>query len=95
MMHRRMRLRRWKVMACATIFALALLSAACAESGGHLEGDLHDQLHEIAHLACARVEGGAAAGDVVAETVAEAVALGATEAQMRDILEEECSDLLE
>ncbi len=95
MMHRRVRPGRWKVMACTTIFALALPIAACAESGGHLEGDLHDQLHEIAHTACERIEGGADAGDVVAGTVAEAVALGATEAQTRDILEEECADLIE
>lgn len=87
--------RGWRIAAYAAIAAVTLLLAACAESGGHLEGDLHDQLHEIAHEACERIEGGADADSVVAETIAEAARLGASEARTRDILAEECADLIE
>ena len=95
-MFRGRRIARWRITACAALATASLLLAACGEGGSaHVGGDIHDRLHEIAHEVCDRIEDGEDAFEVVAEAIAEGAAHGATEAETREILEEECGDLIE
>ena len=95
-MFRGRRIARWRIAACAALATASLLLAACAGGGSaHVGGDIHDRLHEIAHEACDRIEGGEDAFEVIADATAEGARHGATEAETREILEEECGDLIE
>ena len=95
-MHRGRRIAHWRSAACAALASLALLLAACADGGSaHFGGDTHDRLHEIAHEACDRIEGGEDAFEAVAAAIAEGATHGATKTLMREVLDEECAELIE
>ena len=76
------------------LLAAGLLCAACDDGDEPLS--THAALHEIADEACGELEGvdAAEAATIVDEAIDEAADLGEPEAEIREILGEECADLL-